>query len=349
MPLFLPIINVITKKSFTNMQPTTNQGINLSFAALLLSRNCNVVLADLSLRPEAETLVAKHSNKTDASTPRAIFVATDVTSWSALSHMFDVALEAFGTVDIVCPGAGIYEPHWSNFWHPPGSPEAKDSLTADRYALLDINLTHPLRTTQLALSHWLHPGPGPSRSTGESDASHGAATSSSLPPPPPAATSSRLLSPKRIVHITSVAGQLPNLNAPLYSAAKFGLTGVVRSLAPLEAQLNIRINAVAPGIVRTPLWEEHPEKMAYLDPEQDGWVTPDEVAAAMLRCVEEDGLVGGTVLEVGKDRTRCVSVLGDAGPSMDPRDGLVVRNAYEGNEMVWQWLGDGKIWGEGAR
>ncbi|PSR77515.1 short chain dehydrogenase [Coniella lustricola] len=311
-------------------------GINLAFAALLLSRNCNVVLADLALRPEAEALLAKHSSSSseaDASThrqsPRAIFVPTDVASWPALAHMFAVALETFDSIDIVCPGAGIFEPHWTNFWHPPGSPEARDDPVAGHYALLDINLTHPIRTTQLALSHWLHP-----RTTASSSSTGTALSAAS--------------SPKRIVHITSIAGQLPNLNAPLYSAAKFGLTGFVRSLGPLEAQLNIRVNAVAPGIVRTPLWEEHPEKMVYVDPDQDGWVTPAEVAAAMLRCVEDQELEGGTVLEVGKNTTRRVQVLGDAGPSKDPRDGMTVSNAKEGHEMVWAWLKDGKIWGDGA-
>lgn len=244
--------------------------------------------------------------------------------------MFDVAIREFGDVHVVCPGAGVYEPEWSSFWHPPGSAGSKDAADGSpgHYALLDINLTHPIRTTQLALSHWLHP-----------------------PPPPPGGSSSTAQTqaspsnPKRIVHIGSVAGQMPNFNAPLYGAAKFAVHGLVRSLAPLEARAGVRVNAVAPGVVRTPLWVEHPDKMKYLDPEQDGWVTPGEVAAAMLRCVEEEGLVGGTILEVGKGQTRCVETLNDPGPSMDPKDGLVVRNAHEGNAEVYKWLGDASIWG----
>ncbi|KAF3771333.1 NAD(P)-binding protein [Cryphonectria parasitica EP155] len=297
-------------------------GINLSFAALLLNRKCNVVLADLALRPEAEDLVKAHSDPNKTTTSRAVFVKTDVTSWPALAHMFDVAHREFGGVDIVCPGAGVYEPHWSSFWHPPGSAASTDAVDAGHYALLDINLTHPIRATQLAMSRWLHP-----------------ANQSTM-------TTTTTTTPKRIVHIGSVAGQMANLNAPLYGASKFGITGFVRSLAPLEARHGIRVNAVAPGVVRTPLWEENPEKMAFIDPAQDGWVTPDEVAVAMLRCVEEEGLVGGTILEVGKARTRCVEMLNDPGPSMDPRDGLVVRNAHEGNAMVWTWLEDRTIWGQ---
>lgn len=121
--------------------------------------------------------------------------------------------------------------------------------------------------------------------------------------------------------------------------------GLVRSLAPLEATHGIRVSAVAPGVVRTPLWEENPEKMAYLDPERDGWVTPEEVAAAMLRCVEDEKLPGGTILEVGKDSMRVVGYLNDPGPSMDPKDGLNVRNDHKGHAMIWKWLADRGIWG----
>lgn len=70
-----------------------------------------MVIADLGLRPEAEALIAKHSDA--GKSPRAVFVKTDVTSWPDLSHMFDATLKDFGDVDILCPGAGVYEPHWS--------------------------------------------------------------------------------------------------------------------------------------------------------------------------------------------------------------------------------------------
>ena len=73
---------------------------------LLLENGCNCVLADLALRPEAKELVEKHS----AGAPRAVFQQTDVTDWGQLERMFDVAEKEFGEIDIVCPGAGVYEP-----------------------------------------------------------------------------------------------------------------------------------------------------------------------------------------------------------------------------------------------
>lgn len=83
-------------------------GINLSFARLLLDNGCNVLIADLALRPEAQTIVDKHTGQ--SGTARAIFQPTDVTDWQQLDQMFEVAEKEFGEIDLVCPGAGVYEP-----------------------------------------------------------------------------------------------------------------------------------------------------------------------------------------------------------------------------------------------
>ena len=84
----------------------TRLGINLSFAKLLIENGCNVLIADLSLRPEAKVLVDEHSS----GAARAVFQETDVTDWLQLERMFEVAEKEFGEIDIVCPGAGVFEP-----------------------------------------------------------------------------------------------------------------------------------------------------------------------------------------------------------------------------------------------
>jgi len=303
-------------------------GINLSFATLLLHRGCSVLIADLSLRPEAQALIARHASPAGGGTPRAVFVQTDVTQWPQLERMFAVAMREFGGVDIVCPGAGVYDPYWSNFWHPPVSSssssaplkksESTDAPTANRYASLDINLTHPIRTTQLALAAFLNPPPGREK-------------------PGPA-------NPKRVVLVGSIAGQIANLNTPIYVAAKHGITGFIRSLAALEPALGIRVNGVAPGVIKTPLWTEHPEKMSFLDEAKDVWATPEEVAEAMVRCLDED-LGGGTILEVGAQQTRKVEALNDPGPS---GRGHTVSKLTEGYREVFEWLGT-EGWGVGGQ
>ena len=82
-------------------------GINLAFAALLLENGCNVVIADLGLRPEAQAVVNKFNGR--SGTARAVFQKTDVTDWVQLEELFKVAEREFTEIDIVCPGAGVYE------------------------------------------------------------------------------------------------------------------------------------------------------------------------------------------------------------------------------------------------
>jgi 3-hydroxybutyrate dehydrogenase len=81
-------------------------GICFEFTKLLLSQGCSVVVADLSLRPEAEEVIERNRE----GTARAIFQKTDVTDWAQLQGAFDTAIKEFGRLDIVCPGAGIFEP-----------------------------------------------------------------------------------------------------------------------------------------------------------------------------------------------------------------------------------------------
>jgi NAD(P)-dependent dehydrogenase (short-subunit alcohol dehydrogenase family) len=56
-----------------------------------------------------------------------------------------------------------------------------------------------------------------------------------------------------IIYTASAAGLTGSYTTPLYSLAKSGLVGLTRSLAILLAPEKIRVNAVCPGPVRTPM------------------------------------------------------------------------------------------------
>jgi NAD(P)-dependent dehydrogenase (short-subunit alcohol dehydrogenase family) len=253
-------------------------GICLELARLLLAQGCNVLIADVALRPESQALVDTTVNKT----PRAIFHPTDVTIWAQLEAAIAACLHQFGRMDIVCPGAGVFEPTWSNFWEPPGTAESKDDLAANRYRVLDIDLTHPIRLTQLALAHFI---------------SHNVRG--------------------RVLHITSIAAQAPTFITPMYCASKAAISSFVRSLASLDAEFGIRVNGVAPGVVWTPLWSDplHKDKLKMIDESKDQWVMPEEVAAAMIKLLEDEDMTGGVILEVGLGSMRKVEVRNDPGPS----------------------------------
>lgn len=62
-----------------------------------------------------------------------------------------------------------------------------------------------------------------------------------------------------IINIASVAGLTAITHRPAYTAAKHGLIGLTKNLARDFAGAGIRVNAVAPGLIRTPM------TMAYFD------------------------------------------------------------------------------------
>jgi 3-hydroxybutyrate dehydrogenase len=288
-----------------------------------LEAGSNVLFADLALRPEARELVSKYQ-----STPKAFFQRTDVTSWRDLNEMFKVADEQFGCIDIVCPGAGVFEPPFSSFWYPPGTPQSKDSSLGDRYRQLDINLTHPIRVTQMAISYFLAASP-------------------------PASASNH----KTIIHVASTAAESASVPFPVYHATKHAIAGFVYSLADLETLHGIRVAGVCPGVVDTPLFRDNPDKLKMIK-EGDVMVTPQQVAKVMLALVKDDevnsGLIGGsgnsipikggTLIEVLAGAVRDVPLFGNVGPHTSGARGSSLGNGKQAWKDVAERLRPG--WGK---
>lgn len=89
-----------------------------------------------------------------------------------------------------------------------------------------------------------------------------------------------------IVNVGSVNG-LMALGDPAYSAAKAGMISLTRSLALEYGRYGVRVNAVLPGTVRTPIWNERAKKDPKVLATLQRWyplgriVEPIEVARAI--------------------------------------------------------------------
>ncbi|KAG9244672.1 hypothetical protein BJ878DRAFT_58017 [Calycina marina] len=263
-------------------------GICLEFAKLLIANECNIAIADIQMLPEAQKLVEDHqsSDKT-----RVNFQKTDVTGLNQLQSAFDLALKDFGALHIVCPGAGVFEPPWSNFWNLNGG---TDNIITSFYKTIEINLSHPIRATQFAIDSFTR-----------QNLNHGA-----------------------VILVGSIAAQTAVFAAPLYAPIRHAISGFVRSLGLLETTHNIRVNAVAPGVVKTPLWADDLEKEKWVDAEKDVWIMPKVVAEVMMNCVQKEECIGGTVWEVGA-QTRMVELLNDPGPTVMGHPAFNVKVAVE--------------------
>lgn len=91
----------------------------------------------------------------------------------------------------------------------------------------------------------------------------------------------------RLIAVTSVAGQIARANDSVYTAAKAGLTGMVRALAAEYGSRNITSNAIAPGFFATETnlaIANDPEKGAYFANRtpMGRWGQPSELGGAAV-------------------------------------------------------------------
>lgn len=64
-----------------------------------------------------------------------------------------------------------------------------------------------------------------------------------------------------IVNISSLVGKTGNIGQTNYAASKAGVIGITKSMAKEMGKFNIRVNAVLPGFIETPMTETVPENL----------------------------------------------------------------------------------------
>lgn len=108
-----------------------------------------------------------------------------------------------------------------------------------------------------------------------------------------------------IVNTASNSGLIGNENITPYSASKFGVVGLTRSAAMEYGKKGIRINAVSPGMTRTPMiqdfQEKNPEYFKKLEeaiPLGSIAEPEDQANAAVWLCSYQARMITGVILSV---------------------------------------------------
>jgi len=114
-----------------------------------------------------------------------------------------------------------------------------------------------------------------------------------------------------IIHISSQMGHVGGVDRALYCASKHGLEGMIKSMAIEWGQKRIRINAVCPTFIRTPLTES-----TFDNPERAAWIK-EKIKLGRVGEVED---IMGAVLYLACDASSLVtgsSLLVDGGWTAD--------------------------------
>jgi SDR family mycofactocin-dependent oxidoreductase len=121
----------------------------------------------------------------------------------------------------------------------------------------------------------------------------------------------------RIIGISSMMGRSSNPGISAYVASKWGVIGLVKSVAFELAHFGVTVNAIAPGNVSTPMIHndtlyglmrpdlEHPTRedvapgMAALHVQPVPWIEPEEITAAVVFLASEGARhISGSVIDV---------------------------------------------------
>jgi 3-oxoacyl-[acyl-carrier protein] reductase len=105
-----------------------------------------------------------------------------------------------------------------------------------------------------------------------------------------------------IVNMSSISGKVGNIGQTNYSAAKAGIVGLTKASAKELAHRSVRVNAIQPGLIRTPMteamrpdvWES---KLAEIPMGRAGEVA-DVANVALFLASDLSAYMTGTVIEV---------------------------------------------------
>ncbi len=109
-----------------------------------------------------------------------------------------------------------------------------------------------------------------------------------------------------IINVSSISGKVGMLGQTNYSAAKAGIVGLTKAAAKEVGFAGVRVNAIQPGIIRTPMTESLREDViaAKLSEVPMGrFGEPEEVASvALFLASDMSSYMTGTVLEIAGGR-----------------------------------------------
>jgi NAD(P)-dependent dehydrogenase (short-subunit alcohol dehydrogenase family) len=232
------------------------QGIGKGVALRLAQEGAHVVIAEYN-GDTAETAAAE----VRAAGPRALAYQIDLSDLAQIQPMIERVLSEFGRIDILVNNAGrVQTKHMLDL-----SPEEWDRV-------VDTNLRGLFFCLQAVARQMIAQLPEAVRSSDRAPHSFG-----------------------KIVNFSSVAGRSGRPYSTHYAAAKTAVISLTKSAALALARYNINVNAVAPGLVPTPMWVQIDLERGQLFGSQPGEAMANFIETIPLKRAGTAEDIGGAV------------------------------------------------------
>jgi meso-butanediol dehydrogenase / (S,S)-butanediol dehydrogenase / diacetyl reductase len=268
------------------------QGIGKGIALRLAREGATVIIAEYNAEPAAAA--AREALSLGGI---AVDYPIDITDVAAVGRMVAEAAERFGHVDILVNNAGVVQ-----------TKPMLELTEADWDRVVDVCQRGTFFVTQAVARQMVTQVPAALQAAAQAPAdivSMGRAA--------PEDTSSLAGSYGKIVNLSSVSGRRGRPLQTHYAAAKAAIISLTQSAALALAPYRINVNAVCPGIVPTPMWEQIDRDRGQLFGARPGeamaafvqnvplrrMATPEDVAGAVaFLCSSDADYITGQSLNV---------------------------------------------------
>jgi NAD(P)-dependent dehydrogenase (short-subunit alcohol dehydrogenase family) len=192
------------------------QGIGKAVAVKLAEAGATVIVADVNEKTASAT-----ANEIRSSGANAKAFVIDLSDVGAIKDMASKVAEEFAGIDILVNNAGVVQT------------KPFLEITEEEWdRIIDINQKGVFFCMQAVAEQMIRKIPDDVKSAGRSKTSYG-----------------------KMVNLSSISGRRGRDVQPHYGASKAAVISLTQSAALAFAPYNINVNAIAPGVVHTPMWD----------------------------------------------------------------------------------------------
>ncbi|MCL5279263.1 MAG: glucose 1-dehydrogenase [Planctomycetes bacterium] len=250
------------------------QGIGKAVALRLAREGADIVVAEIN-RETAEIAV----RELQTLGRRALAQPTNVNCLAEIHSLVDRVVAEFGRIDVLVNVAGVAQ-----------TKPFLELTEEDWGRIVDTNLKGTVFCMQAVGRQMIRQIPPEVAAQGRADRSYG-----------------------KIVNFSSISGRRGRSVQMAYAASKAAIISVTQSAALAFSPYNINVNAVCPGVIPTPMWDQIDRDRSRLMGAQPGEAlkafvekvplqragTPEDVAAAVaFLCSADADYITGQTLNV---------------------------------------------------